>query len=119
MINIEQYKPHNEVTKEILRDNNFRYMDGYYSYRFPVLKYKKDTTLWCNIYINLEHKCCGFTVNDTNFNTYPAFFNREYGGTNHQVVEKVEAKIETQLASFVKDKILYKKEKKSKKEGAK
>ena len=45
MINIEQYKPHNEVTKEILRDNNFRYMDGYYSYRFPVLKHKKDVQI--------------------------------------------------------------------------
>lgn len=118
MINIEQYKPHNEVTKEILRDNNFRYMDGYYSYRFPVLKYKKDTTLWCNIYINLEHKSCGFTVNDTNFNTYPAFFNREYGGIN-KAVEKVEEKINAQLGMLVKDKILYKKEKKNKKVGVK
>lgn len=118
MINIEQYKPHNEVTKEILRDSNFRYMDGYYSYRFPVLKYKKDTTLWCNIYVNLEHKRCGFTVTDSDFNTYPAFFNREYGGIN-KAVEKVEEKINAQLASFVKDKILYKKEKKNKKAGVK
>ena len=114
MIDITQYKPHSEVTKEILRDNNFRYMDGYYSYRFPVLKYKKDATLWCNIYVNLEHNCCGFTVTDSNFNTYPAFFNREYG--KNKAVEKAEKKIEIQLNTFVNDKILYKKKKKEKKE---
>ena len=118
MINIEQYKPHFEVTKEILRDNNFRYMDGYYSYRFPVLKHKKDVTLWCNIYINLEHNCCGFTVMNADFNTYPAFFCRKYGGENKAVI-KAEKNIEAQLNTFVKDKILYKKEKKQKKEGAK
>ena len=118
MIDITQYKPHSEVTKELLRDNNFKYMDGYYSYRFPVLKYKKDPTLWCNIYINVEHNCCGFSVTDSDFNTYAAFFNREYGGIN-KAVEKAEIKIQTQLDNLVKNKILYKKGKKNKKEGAK
>ena len=118
MINIEQYKPHFEVTKEILRDNNFRYMDGYYSYRFPILKHKKDVTLWCNIYINLEHNCCGFTVMNADFSTYPAFFCREYGKEN-KAVEKAEKIIVGQLSTFVKNKILYKKEKKQKKEGVK
>jgi len=111
MLNIEQYKPHSGVTKEILIENNFRHMDGYYSYRFPVLKYKKDPTLWCSIYIDLEQKCCRFIVTNSEFNIYPAFFNREYGGIN-KAVEKAEAKIKAQLDIFVKDKILYKKEKK-------
>ena len=114
MINIEQYKPHSEVTKEMLRENNFKYMDGYYSYRFPVLKYKKDATLWCSIYVNLEHNCCGFTVTDSEFNTYPAFYRREYG--RNIAVEKAEKKIEEQFNILVKNKILYKKKKK---EGAK
>lgn len=116
MINIEQYKPHSEVTKENLIENNFRHMDGYYSYRFPVLKYKKDATLWCNIYVDLDHKSCGLTVVDANNNIYPAYFNRKYGGIN-KAVEKSERKIKAQLDIFVKDKILYKKNKK--KEGAK
>ena len=118
MINIEQYKPNSEVTKNILKDNNFKYIDGYYSYRFPVYKYKKETTLWCNIYINLDNNCCGYNVTDSNFNTYPAFFNREYSGIN-VVVQKAENKIKAQLDKLVKDKILYKKNKKEKKEGVK
>lgn len=114
MINIDKYKPHSDVTKEILRDNNFRYTDGYYTYRFPVLKHNKDVTLWCHIYINLEHNCCGFTVITSDFNTYPAFFSRGYG--RNKAVELAEKKIEAQLETFVKDKILYRK--KQKKEGA-
>lgn len=114
MINIEQYKPHSEVTKEMLRDNNFRYKDGYYTYRFPILKHNKDVTLWCHIYINLEYKSCGFTVLTSDFNIYPSFFSREYG--RNKAVEVAEKKIETQFETFVKDKILFKK--KQKKVGA-
>lgn len=108
MINIEQYKPSSEVTKEILRENNFRYMDGYYSYRFPVHKYKKEPTLWCFIYINLERNSCNFNVTDSNFNTYPAFFNQN--DQKNKVVETVERKINEQLNTFIKDKILKKRE---------
>lgn len=116
MINIEQYKPKSNITKEILRTNNFKYIDGYYSYRFPVYKYKKEPTLWCNIYINLESNCCSFNVTDTNFKTYPAFFNREYGGLN-KVVETIERKIRTQLNNFIKSEILIKSKNKKKKKG--
>jgi hypothetical protein len=106
MINITQYKPHSEVTKEILRDNNFRYMDGYYSYRFCLSKYKKkQPTLWCNIYINLEHNNCGFSVINNDGNIYPAFYNRAYGGRN-KVIEEAEKKIQSQLDILVKQKIL-------------
>lgn len=105
MINIEQYKPHNEVTKEILRDNNFRYMDGYYSYRFCLSRYKKKkTTLWCDIYINLEHNKCNFTVTTSDFCVYPAFFNRTYG--ENKIVEEAEIEIQNQLDILVKKKIL-------------
>ena len=107
MINIQQYKPHSELTKEILKDNNFKYIDGYYSYRFPVYKYKRTPIIWCNLYMDLENKTLNLNVFDENNNTYASFFNRTYGGEN-KVVESVEKKIKTQLGVFVKNKILKK-----------
>ena len=115
MINIENYKPNSKLTKDILRANNFKYIDGYYSYRFPVYKYKKTPVLWCNIYINLESNCCNYNVTDSNFKIYPAFFDREYGGVN-KVVENIDRKIRTQLNIFIKDEILVR-NKKNKKKG--
>jgi hypothetical protein len=111
MVDIKQYKPHSNVTKEMLRDNNFKYIDGDYSYRFPVIKYKKNPIIWCNILVNMEQNWCGFNVTDSNFNTYPAYFNRKYGGVN-KVVETIDKKIKRQLDIFVKNNILKKKKQK-------
>lgn len=108
MIDIEQYKPNPKVTKNILRDNNFKHMYGDYLYRFPVIKYKKNPIIWCSIYINIESNWCGFNVTDSNFNTYPAFYNREYGGEN-RVVKLIDKKIRRQLDILVRNNILKKK----------
>ena len=107
MFNIQQYKPHSELTKDMLRDNNFKYVDGYYSYRFPVYKYKKEPVIWCNICMDLENKRLNLNVMDVNNNTYAAFYNRAYGGAN-KVVESIDKKIKAQLGVFVKNKILKK-----------
>ena len=113
MINIEQYKLHSELTKEILRKNNFTYSysDGYYLYHFPVYKYKKEAIIWCNLYIGIDSSSWNFTVVDQNNNTYAPFFNRVYGGRN-RVVENIERKINSQLNMFIKNNILKKKERK-------
>lgn len=107
MINIQNYKPHSDATKDMLKENNFKYVDGFYSYRFPVYKNKKEPMLWCILYVDTENNLCNIHVADQNNTTYAAFFNREYGGKN-QVVEQIDKKINAQLGTFVKNKILKK-----------
>lgn len=111
MINIQNYKPHSDVTKEMLKENNFKYIDGIYSYRFPVYKNKKEPIMWCNLYIDTENNLCNIQVSDQNNTTYAPFFNREYSA-NNQVVEQIDKKINAQLGVFVKSKILKKRGKK-------
>ena len=111
MVNIQLYKLNSDITKSILEENNFKYVDGYYSYRFPVYKYKKEILLWCNIYVEFEEKTCGINVIDQNNHTYAPFFNRAYGGEN-KVVDSIDRKINSQLGTFVKVKILKKRGKK-------
>ena len=107
MINIKQYKPHSEITKDMLKENNFKYIDGYYSYRFPVYKYKREAILWCILYIDLEENLCNINVVDHNNDTYAPFFNRKYGGEN-KVIESIERKIKALLGILVKSKVLKK-----------
>jgi hypothetical protein len=111
MVNIHSYKPHSNVTKETLKENNFKCIDGCYSYRFSVYKYKKETVLWCNLYVDVDNNMCSISVYDQNNNTYPAFFNRRYGCKN-KVVESIDRKINSQLGTFVKNKVLKKRGKK-------
>ena len=111
MVNIHLYKPHSDVTKNAFQENNFKYIDGCYSYRFSVYKYKKETLLWCNIYVDVENNSCSINVYDQNNNTYAPFFDRRYAA-NNKVVESIDRRINTQLGIFVKNKILKKKGKK-------
>ena len=111
MVNIQQYKPNSNVTKDVLKDNNFKYIDGFYSYRFPVYKHKKETIMWCNLYVDIENNSCNINVYDQNNVTYPAFFNRIYSGKN-KVVESIDRRINSQLGILVKNKILKKRGKK-------
>jgi hypothetical protein len=62
MINMHNYKPSKGLTKEILRENNFKYMDGYYTYRFSVYNYKKEPLLWAILYVDIENMCCYVNV---------------------------------------------------------
>ena len=107
MVNIQQYKPHSDVTKEMLKENNFKYIDGVYSYRFSVYKNKKEPIVWCNLYVDVENNSCNLNVMDINNTTYAPFFNRKYGCEN-KVVESIERKINSQLGTLIKDKILKK-----------
>jgi hypothetical protein len=111
MINIQEYKPNPKLTREQLFENNFRYIDGCYSYRFPVCKYKKETTLWGVFIINLETKTCDITVVNNSFDTYPAYHNRTYG-SNNNVIEAIDKKIKSQINLFIKHEIITKKNKK-------
>ena len=111
MIDIQQYKPHSDVTKEMLKENNFKFIDGCYSYRFSVYKNKKEPLLWCNLYVDIENNSCNIQVADQNNNTYAPFFDRRYC-TNNEVVENIEKNIKSQFGTFVKGKILKKRGKK-------
>lgn len=111
MVNIHNYKPYSDVTKETLKENNFKCIDGCYSYRFSVYKYKKETLLWCNLYVDVDNNMCSINVYDQNNSTYPSFFNRTYGGKN-KVVESIDRKINSQLGILVKNKVLKKRGKK-------
>lgn len=110
-MNIENYKPNSKLTKEILKENNFRYIEGVYSYRFPVYKYKNQPIIWCIIYVNIEDSLCCLHVYDQNNNTYSQYFDRTYGGKN-LLVESIDGVIEDQINSFVKAGILKKRGKK-------
>ena len=98
------YKPTKECTKEILQDNNFKYIDGYYVYRFPVYKYNKTPILWGQIIIDLESTTCYVSVVNNTNNVYAAYHNREYG--KNEVLIKIDKTIETQISQLVKIKIL-------------
>ena len=112
-MNIQQYKLHSKLTKEQLLDNNFKYIDGCYSYRFPVYKYKKETMLWALFIINIEESTYNVTVVNKSYSTYAAFHNRTYG-SNDSVVEAIDNRINTQINLFLKNKILTKKRYKNK-----
>ena len=111
MINIYQYKLNSNITSEQLRNNNFKYVDGYYMYRFPVYKYKKETMLWGILYINLETKTCDITVVNNSYCTYAAYHNRLYG-SNNKVIRTIDKKVKAQLALFLKKELLIEKNKK-------
>lgn len=106
-MNIQQYKPNSKLTREQLLENNFRYTDGCYLYRFPVYKYKKDITIWGIFIIDLETRSCDIAVVNSSFVTYAAYYNRTYG-YNDSVVEAIDNRIEIQIKQFLKDKIIFK-----------
>lgn len=107
-MSIQDYKPHSKLTKEQLIKNDFKYIDGCYSYRFPVYKYEKETTLWGIFIINLDAKSCDITVVNNSYNTYPAFHNRTYGSNNNEIIKAIDNKINIQINSFLKNKIITK-----------
>ena len=108
MINIQNYKPHADVTKEMLQKNNFKYIDGIYSYRFSVYKNQKEPMLWCILYVDVENNLCSIQVTDSNNSTYPPYFNREYS-TNNKVVESIDKKVQGVIGTLVRKKIIKKK----------
>ena len=114
MIDINNYRPTKELTKEILKDNNFKYIDGCYLYRFPVYKYKKEPLLWALLYVDIENNNCAINVVDDRNNTYAAYHNRKYNCKN-EVVEAIDRKIKAQINKFVKEEILKNKKEKVKK----
>lgn len=76
------------VTKEWLQKNGFFYCkefsfddeDAVYSYRFPIIKYKKFTTVEGVIYVSLENGEISLSVKDVpNGCDYRPFFYNEYG----------------------------------------
>jgi len=108
MVNMQNYKPVKNITKDMLKENNFRNIDGYYSYRFPVYSYKKDPLLWATFYIDLDNFNCSINVTDNNGNTYAAYYNTVYG-QNNKVVDIINKRIETQLSVFIKNKLIKQK----------
>lgn len=107
MINIHNYRPHADVTREMLQKNNFKYIDGIYLCRFPVYKHQKDIVLWCILFLDIENNSCNIQITDTNNATYAPYFNRTYS-VNNIVVESIDKKLQGVIGTLVKKKILKK-----------
>ena len=95
-----------KTTKNDLYNKGFRYnkalsddVSEYYTFRFPVHKYKKIPTLDCELTIELQTGkiitnvfCCG--TNDI----YAPYYSHEYG--KYPILETINQVIETQLKKF-------------------
>lgn len=64
-----------------LKDNGFRYnyQEKYYSYDFPVYKYKRKPLIFCNIFVYEEDKTVRYEITDMDNNIYASYYNRQYG----------------------------------------
>lgn len=66
---------------QTLKDNGFKYnyQEKYYTYDFPVYKYKRRPVIFCKVFVYEEDKTIRFEVVDGNNNLYASYYNREYG----------------------------------------
>ena len=95
-----QYKL--KTTKDDLYSKGFHYNKlmsdetDFYSMRFPVHKYKKTTTLECELAVELQTG--NITINIFNYGTneiYTPFYNLEYG--RYAILDSINKAIEDQL----------------------
>lgn len=110
---MKEYIPHFKLTPKQLEENNFKFYDSYYSYRFPVYRSKtnkKDVLLWGILYLDLDNPTTHVQVVDSNNNLYASYFNRNYG--KNTVVLDIDKKVSAQMNEFVKTNILVVKRKK-------
>lgn len=92
-----------DSSKEFLQNNGFhfssRFSDSentYYTYRFPVYKYKGKTDLLCTLTVDIQTKEVTIDVHDTQMKTYAPFYNDKYC-TNNKVVDSVNTAIINKL----------------------
>ena len=76
----------NNPTIENLRNHGIRYSttlstneESVYVYRFPVYKYKRKTTLECEISVEVNSNIVIVNVYNSNHSVYAPFYNDEYG----------------------------------------
>jgi len=75
-----------DVNKDKLQSLGFRYSksnsdseNNFYLYRFPVHKYKKLTTIFCELLVEEKSGCAVINVYDANGNFYTPFYHDRYG----------------------------------------
>ena len=92
------------ATKDELYKKGFHYStmrsdrdSDYYSLRFPVHKYNKQTTLECELTVELETGDVSVDVfNYGTRNIYAPYYNHEFGGKN-EVLESAQKEISKQM----------------------
>lgn len=95
-----------KLTKDELYSKGFHYnklmsddVTDYYSLRFPVLKYKKMTTLECELTVELQTGAV--VLNVFNYGTndiYVPYYNNQYG--QYETLDIINAAIKTQMKKF-------------------
>lgn len=91
-----------KTTKDDLYSKGFRYnklmsddVTDCYSLRFPVHRYKKSTTLECELLVEFQTGCV--ITNVFNYGTndiYAPYYHNEYG--NYPILDSINAAIKTQ-----------------------
>lgn len=76
-----------------LKDKGFKYnyQEKYYTYDFPVYRYKRKPLIFCKVFIYEEDKTVRFEIVDANNNLYASYYNREYG--KNELLENIDSAI--------------------------
>lgn len=79
------------------KEFKYNYQEDYYTYIFPVYKYKKKSLLFCKIYIYSDG-IVKYNVEDNNGNTYANYYNREYGA--NELLTIIDSTIKKEFAKL-------------------
>ena len=90
-------------SKKFLLDNGFRFnrnlsdsTEEIYTYRFPVVSYKKSTVIECEISVSVNTGITTVSViNTSTKDLYCAYYNREYGRS--EVVKSIDTHVNKKL----------------------
>ena len=90
-------------SKKFLLDNGFKFnrnlsdsTEEIYTYRFPLVSYKKSTVIECEISVSVNTGTTNISViNTSTKDLYCAYYNREYGKS--EVVKSIDAQINKKL----------------------
>ncbi len=92
-----------DYSKEFLKKHKFRYcshlsecIDDIYTYKFPVVNYKKITTIECEISVSTMTGVVNVNVyNAGTMELYPSYYDRKYG--NCKFIKSIDLKIDKKL----------------------
>lgn len=100
-----------DYSKEFLQQHKFRYSsylseygDDVYTYRFPLIYYKKTVTIECEIAVSTSTGIVNVNVyNASTKDLYTSYYNREFG--SYELLKSIDMKIETRLKELGIEKI--------------
>lgn len=80
-----------KATSNELRDKGFRYnyQNKYYTYDFPVYRYKRRVLITCKVVVYEDDNSVNFTVLEANGNLCATYYNRDLGkNLNAEIIDK-------------------------------